>query len=124
MGKKRRTFSALEKAKIALEALRERESSSSIAKRYSVHPNQVSQWKKKAIEGLEDIFVDKRKLVKMRKEHEELVEELYSQIGRLQMELKWLKKKLEVCKVSDLRSMVDKSEKLSIKRQCELLGLS
>ena len=94
MEKKRRTFSANQKSKIALEALREREPSSLIAKKYSVHPNQVSQWKKTAVEGLEGIFADKRKALVAQKEHEALTEQLYSQIGQLQMELKWLKKKV------------------------------
>ena len=94
MGKKRRTFSARQKSKIALEALREREPSSAIAKKYSVHPNQVSQWKKVALEGLESIFADKRKMSDIQKDHEALTEQLYSQIGQLQMELKWLKKKV------------------------------
>ena len=93
MGKKRRTFSAKQKSKIALEALREREPSSSIAKKHSVHPNQVSQWKRMALDGMEEIFADKRKMSEVHKEHEALTEQLYSQIGQLQMELKWLKKK-------------------------------
>ena len=101
MGKKRRTFSARQKAKIALEALRKQpaptlrgEPSSAIAKKHSVHPNQVSQWKKTALEGLEGIFADKRKISDVQKEHEALTDQLYSQIGQLQMELKWLKKKV------------------------------
>jgi len=94
MGKKRRTFSARQKAKIALEALREREPCSVIAKKYSVHPNQVSRWKKAALAGLEGIFEDGRKSSDNQKEHEALTEQLYSQIGQLQMELKWIKKKV------------------------------
>jgi len=123
MGKKRRTFSARQKSKIALEALREREPSSLIAKKYSVHPNQVCQWKKTAFEGLEGIFADKHKMSDSRKEHEALTDQLYSQIGQLQMELKWLKKKLGSCSAADLRRLVSKDSNLSINRQCELLDL-
>jgi transposase len=94
MSKKRRTFSAREKSKIAIEAIRERETSSEIAKRYSVHPNQVSIWKKLALEGLDLIFEDRRIKNETEKENSQLIEELYSQIGQLQMELKWLKKKV------------------------------
>lgn len=94
MGKKRRTFSANQKSKIALEALRERGPSSAIEKKHSVHPNQVGQWKKTAFEGLESIFADKRKISDVQKEHEALTDGPYSQIGQLQMELKWLKKKV------------------------------
>ncbi|MEM7087924.1 MAG: transposase [Bacteroidota bacterium] len=94
MGKKRRTFSAKQKKEIALAAIRERESMSTIASKYSVHPNQVSQWKKEALLGLEQVFVDKRKHQRELKAQVSLQEELYSEIGRLKMELKWLKKKV------------------------------
>jgi transposase-like protein len=93
MEKKRRTFSARQKSKIALEAIREREPSSAIAKKYTVHPNQVSQWKMTALDGLEELFRDRRRSEAHQKEQGELTEQLYSQIGQLQMELKWLKKK-------------------------------
>ena len=94
MGKKRRTFSSKQKAKIALEALREREPLVEIAKKHTVHPNQVSNWKKTAIAGLEEIFTDKRKALDKKKEHELLTTDLYNQIGQLHMELEWLKKKI------------------------------
>ena len=95
MGKKRRTFSSKQKKEIALAAIRERESMSAIASKYSVHPNQVSQWKKTALQGLEQAFIDKRKQEKALLEQTKLTEELYSEIGRLKMELKWLKKKVD-----------------------------
>ena len=94
MGQKRRTFSASQKSKIALEAIRERLSSSEIANKYSVHPNQVSKWKSTAINGLNDLFLDKRKSEVQKKEQEELTDKLYRQVGKLQMELEWLKKKV------------------------------
>jgi transposase len=54
MGKKRKTLSGKEKATIALEALRERQTLSEIAQKYEVHPTQVSAWKKEAREHLGD----------------------------------------------------------------------
>lgn len=94
MGQKRRTFSAKQKSKIALEAIQERLNAGEIAKKYTVHTNQVSKWKKIALEGLDDLFIDKRKLDKEKQEQEELTDKLYQQVGKLQMELEWLKKKV------------------------------
>lgn len=95
MSKKRRTFSSKQKSKIALAALQERKTGSEIAKEYGVHPNQVSQWKKQALEGLEDLFTDQRKSKRVEQEQSALISRLYEQVGRLQVELEWLKKKSE-----------------------------
>ena len=94
MGKKRKTFSGKEKATIALEALRERQTLSEIAQKYEVHPTQVRVWKKEAQEHLGDLFGDKRKQQQAETEQDQLIERLYQQIGQLQVELNWLKKKI------------------------------
>ena len=94
MEKKRRTFTGAEKAKIALEALKERQTLSEIARKFEVHPVQVSSWKKEAQEHLGELFSDKRSRDKEQEEQTELVERLYQQIGQLQVELNWLKKKI------------------------------
>ena len=61
-----------------------------IACRFGVHPTQVATWKKRLVEGAEELFADQR-----RKRPDGADEqELYEQIGRLQMELAWLKKKV------------------------------
>jgi transposase-like protein len=93
MGKKRRTFSGREKAQIALEALRERQTLSEIAQKHEVHPVQVSKWKKEAQDHLGELFSDKRSREEEQEQHAQLVERLYQQIGQLQVELNWLKKK-------------------------------
>lgn len=93
MSRKRRTFSAKQKAKIALEALQERLPKGEIATQFEVHPNQVSLWKKQAIDGLESIFEDRRKQNDQAADQAQLIEDLYQKIGRLQMELDWVKKK-------------------------------
>jgi len=92
MSKKRRTFSAKQKAKIALAAIQERLPNSAIASQYEVHPNQVSVWQKQALQGLEGIFTDGRKADDPAQEQSRIMEELYQKIGWLQMELDWLKK--------------------------------
>jgi len=87
----RKKISGELKAKIALEALKGHHTVSEIASRYSVHPNQVSQWKKQALEHMPELFSDRRS--KAEADHEELTSELYQQIGQLKVELDWLKKK-------------------------------
>jgi len=77
------------KAKVALAAVAGL-SPAQIASRYGVHPTQVAAWKKQLMERAEELFTDRR-----RKDSSEVnEEELYQQIGRLQMELAWLKKKV------------------------------
>ena len=56
MKRKRRTFTAAFKSKVALEALREEKPIAAIASRHRIHPNQVSSWKRKAIEGMSETF--------------------------------------------------------------------
>ena len=89
MAKKRRTFTKEFKAKVALEALKEQLTISQIAKKYDLHPNQVSAWKKQAKEDLLEIFGSG----KQEDDQEELISALYEKIGRLEIQLDWLKKK-------------------------------
>ena len=56
MARKRRRFTAEFKKRVALEALRERDTVQAIASRYKVHPNQVSAWKRQAVESLGEVF--------------------------------------------------------------------
>jgi transposase len=91
MKSKRRNFSAEMKARIALEAIKNQRTIQEIASHYGVHPNQVTRWKQQAIEGVSETFRDERS--RAGESDDLLKEELYQQIGRLQMELDWLKKK-------------------------------
>jgi len=79
------------KAKIVLEVLKGTKSTAQIASQYQVHPAQIRAWKAEALKNLEAGFADKRH--NQDKQHQELVEELYRQIGQLKVELDWLKKK-------------------------------
>ena len=92
MTKKRRQHSAQYKFQIALEAARGEKTVNQIASDHNVHPNQVSQWKRQLLEGGPEVF--SRKRVRQQQEQEKREAELYEQIGRLRMELEWLKKKL------------------------------
>ena len=94
MRKTTRSRDAGLKAKVAFEAASGFKTIAQIASEYGVHPNQVGQWKKKLLEGLPEIFMDKR--VYREKERDEVEAELYRQIGQLKVELEWLKKKSQV----------------------------
>ncbi len=90
--RKRRRFTAERKAKIAVEALREQKTVAEIASTYECHPNQVAKWKKDALEGLPQVFSGKPS----DRSEEKQTASLYEQIGRLKVELEWLKKKWAV----------------------------
>lgn len=89
--KKRRTFTAEFKSKVALEALKEREPIHAIAKRYQVHPNQVTDWKKALVAHAGNAFESDRskddELLKQKRKEDRL----YRQIGQLQMDVDFLK---------------------------------
>ena len=89
MPKKR--YTAAFKAKVALEAIKGVKTISEIASEYEVHPAQVSQWKRLLRDGLEDVFTDPRR---SGRSEEKEKDRLYQEIGRLKVELDWLKKKL------------------------------
>jgi transposase-like protein len=91
MSKKRRQHSPDLKAKVGLEALKGIDPVHAIAAKYEVHPVQVSQWKKEASERLPEVFA--RKADPDVAEAKAKEKQLYEEIGRLRMELEWLKKK-------------------------------
>ena len=91
---KRKRLSASQKAQIVLEAIREEKSVAQIASENSIHPNQIHKWKKQALEDFAQLFEDDRKGERAREaEHENQLNELYAEIGRLSAQLSWLKKK-------------------------------
>jgi transposase-like protein len=94
MPKSRRRHSAEFKFKVALEAAKGLKTISEIASEFSLHPNQVSQWKQQLLEDGEVLFRQAHDYSD--RESKALQAELYEQIGRLKMELEWLKKKAAV----------------------------
>lgn len=90
---KRKRLTASFKARVAREALKEVQTSSQLAAKFGVHPGQISQWKKHVLDNLTSIF--SQKIKSDSKKEDELIEELYGQIGKLKVELDWLKKKWE-----------------------------
>src|SRR5215471_13722032 len=90
MGKHRK-FSAELKAKIAVEALKGQRTVQEIASSYSVHPNQVTNWRKQLVDFSAEAFSTGR--LRSDQLDEQLKTDLYSEIGRLKVELDWLQKK-------------------------------
>jgi transposase len=90
--KLRRVHPPAFKAKVALEAIKEQKTIAELASLYGVHPTQIVKWKKKALDFIQEIFSDK--FQSQAKDDDELVQELYKQIGKLQVERDWLKKKI------------------------------
>ena len=93
MGKIRRSHSSAFKAKVALEAMKKEKTIAQLSSEYGVHPNLINQWKRRVMQELPEIFSKKRS--KQKQDTEELVSELYRQIGQLKVEVDWLKKKSE-----------------------------
>ena len=90
--KSRRKFGSDFKAKVVLEALKERSTIEELARKYELHPTQINTWKKEAMANMSAVFGgDKSDGVA---ESEQQTERLYAQIGQLKVENDWLKKKL------------------------------
>lgn len=92
MPPKKRRFSREFKARVALEALKEQSTLVELAAKHSVHPNQITKWKREARLALPEVFGTVKAADA---QQEQLVSSLYEKIGRLEMELGWLEKKVE-----------------------------
>ena len=93
MAKQRQRRSAQFKFQVALEALKEQKTLSQLASEYGVHPAQITQWKKQLVEDGSSLFGQQRQREQQEQSAREA--ELFEQIGRLKMELEWLKKKVD-----------------------------
>ena len=93
---------------MAIAALREQETVAQLSSRYGVHSSQIHQWKRQVLEGAEELFGTVGRPRKGDSD-EVSVDELYEQIGRLKMELEWLKKKWE--------GLTERGESVEVLRQ-------
>lgn len=91
MKKKRRSFTERFKAEVALEAVRSMKTLAELATEYQVHPNQILKWKKHLVAHASELYF--KGASKNIVTEEELTAPLYEEIGRLKMDVKWLKKK-------------------------------
>lgn len=90
MSVQRKRYSADEKTRVAIEAIKGQKTLNELAAEYGVHPSQITQWKKQAIEEISLSFSGGR--ARRERSDEALVGSLYQEIGQLKMELDWLKK--------------------------------
>ena len=122
MTKRRRRFGAEFKLKVALEAVEGLKRLNELSGEHGLHPNQVGSSKRKLLDGGAAVVSDSsaRQLRGQETPHAEL----YEQIGRLRMELEWLKKRLPGT-VEANRAMIEHGHsEVSVRRQCELIGLN
>ena len=89
---KRKQHAAAFKAQVALAALQGDKTVNELASRFGVHPTLIHGWKKQLLAGAEQVFSNGSKVAAAGAEAEKA--ELFEQIGRLKMELEWLKKKV------------------------------
>lgn len=93
MGRKRKTYSAATKAKVALAAVKGDMTLAQLATKYGVHANQISKWKTQLLAQVPELFEHGNRRSKQEATSDE--SKLYEQIGRLKMEIDWLKKKCD-----------------------------
>ena len=92
MARKRKSYTASFKAQVALAALKGDRTANELAGHYGVHPTLIADWKKQLLAGAEQVFANGAKADAADAEAQKA--ELFEQIGRLKMELEWLKKKV------------------------------
>ena len=99
MAGKRRRFTAEFKARVVRAALREDKTLAELGSKFGVHPNQITEWKRQVLDGMPDVFSRKKRWdAEAAEEHES---RLYEQVGKLQVELEWVKKKARQLGIDD-----------------------
>jgi len=88
----RRKHTTQFKTRVVLELLKEEKTSSQIASHFGVHPTQIRHWKRQVLDGMEHTFSNRIKNDRVKRD--ELIDQLYKQIGRLKVESDFLKKKM------------------------------
>jgi putative transposase len=122
MSKKKALHSPTLKAKVALAALKGDRTISQVAAAFQVHPNQIYKWRRQLLDLAPTLFESSHEVKDTAQAAAAAA--LYEQIGRLQVELDWLKKKHLNYTAAQLRQRIDPEDsRLSVRRQCDLLGL-
>ena len=115
---KRNRYTKDYKAKVALEAVKGQKTVNELASEFGVHVSQINNWKKQLLESLPAVFNGREAQQEAR--HEEEKEKLYQQIGKLKVEVDWLKKsRTSDLSVKEKRELIEPNHpKLSLQRQC------
>jgi transposase-like protein len=92
----RKTYTSDLKSRIVLEMFREELTVSQISSKYGVHQSVLNKWRNTALEGLPELFVDPRRKSPADAHKDNIIEDLYRQVGKLSLQLEWLKKKCGV----------------------------
>jgi putative transposase len=88
----KKSYTSAFKAQLVKELLRETKTISQLAAEYGIHPNVLSTWKATALQGLPSLFDKRDSLTALQAAHDQQVQDLYAQIGRLTTQVAWLKK--------------------------------
>lgn len=121
MSSKRRNFSASEKYKVALEAIKGDLKNAEISSKYKVHVTQINKWKKQALDYLASSFSGKPN---QQEDNGKELAELYQQMGKLKVENDFLKKNV-ICLATNKHELLEPDHtELSLRAQCELLGVN
>ena len=118
---KRRVYGAPFKAKVALAAAKGDRTTAQLASQFGIHTSQVTAWKKQLMAQVAELFADGRQ---RRADQGTDEQELYEQIGRLKMEVEWLKKSCRGRLRSSGNASIPTTNYLSVARQCQLIGLA
>lgn len=89
----KKSFSPADKAAVAVAAIKGELTNSEISSKFSVHPTQIGHWKNQVLKNLPEIFSDKRR--KESFDDKRIIDDLYKALGQKDMELEWLKKKID-----------------------------
>jgi transposase len=89
----RKHYSPAFKAQLVQELLQEEKTVSQLATEHGIHPNQLHKWRRVAVAGLPSLFGRSDSTAALKAAHEQQLEDLYAQIGRLTTQLAWLKRK-------------------------------
>jgi transposase-like protein len=92
MSVKQKTYATEFKAKVALEAIKGELTINQITAKYGVHSTQISRWKLQAMQAIKQIFLSKN--ISPQKNEQQLIEQLYKQIGQMKVEIDFLKKNI------------------------------
>ena len=122
----RKTYTSDLKSRIVLEMLREELTVSQISSKYGVHQSVLNKWRNAVLEGLPGLFADPRKKNPVDIQKDNVIEDLYRQVGKLSLQLEWLKKNVaSTLSLSEKRALIDWNDRLlPVRDQAGLLGLN